>query len=336
MSSVLDQVLSASKPDDLFGGKDADGAKAIYRRLLKQVHPDKFEDRHRARATEASANLTRLYTELVNPTVKPFVITTKRGTHEVGTLLAKGDVANVYRATSEGKPSVVKIARSPKNADLIAREVTALKKIKDEVHPELTAFYPQVLDTFKHRDAQTRIDRRGVVTDQHVHGFVPLHEVRAKFPAGLDPRDAAWMFRRILIALSGLHRIGIVHGGIVPPHLLMELDKHGLVLVDYTASCIEEDAVVPFLAKGWDWVYPNEVSAKVTPTPETDIYMAAKVLEYMMGDQAPRQMRAFVKGCTIGTQKSRPGDALSLLEEFTELIERLYGPRKFRVFRLPD
>lgn len=335
MTSVLEQVLAAKKPSDLFGDKDAGAAKPIHRRLLKQVHPDLFEPQHRARAEQAVANLNTLWDQLTKPKSADIVITTKRYSHTLGELHARGDICNVYLATSDGAKTVVKLPRSPKNSDLVVNEAKVLKKINAEVSSELRAFYPELLDVFKQRDESTKIERRGVVMTLHKTGFVTLTDVRKKFPQGIDPRDMAWMFRRLLIALGGLHDIGVVHGAVVPDHMLMELSAHGFVLVDYSYASTE-GSIIPAFAKGWEKAYPDEVGVKLTPTPATDLYMAAKVLEYGMGEQAPRQLRAFVKGCTVGTQANRPGNAWELLAEFTELIERLYGPRRFRVFRLPN
>jgi hypothetical protein len=54
-----------------------------------------------------------------------------------------------------------------------------------------------------------------------------------------------------------------------------------------------------------------------------------------MGDKAPKPMRTFAKGCLLASQHRRPGDAWRLLEEFDELLEGLYGPRRFRPFTMP-
>jgi len=41
-------------------------------------------------------------------------------------------------------------------------------------------------------------------------GFRSLAEVRSAFPAGIDPRDAAWMWRRLLVAVGAAHRAGVI------------------------------------------------------------------------------------------------------------------------------
>jgi hypothetical protein len=44
-----------------------------------------------------------------------------------------------------------------------------------------------------------------------------------------------------------------------------------------------------------------------------------------------RRQRAFADGCMQGEPRMRP-DAASLLQEYDELLEELYGKRTFRVF----
>jgi hypothetical protein len=62
--------------------------------------------------------------------------------------------------------------------------------------------------------------------------------------------------------------------------------------------------------------------------------MAARCLTWLMGDPAPRELRAFAAGCAQPTLKARPDDAWRLLGELDEVLERLYGPRTFRPFTL--
>lgn len=53
----------------------------------------------------------------------------------------------------------------------------------------------------------------------------------------------------------------------------------------------------------------------------------------MLGDRAPAAMRAFAAGCMQPDARLRP-DAADLLGEFDDLLDRLYGQRRFRPFEL--
>jgi hypothetical protein len=77
------------------------------------------------------------------------------------------------------------------------------------------------------------------------------------------------------------------------------------------------------------------VAERRPASPATDIYMATLCMTGLMGDKAPRAMRSFARGCTLPAQNRRPSDAWRLLAELDELLEKLYGPRRFRPFHLP-
>ncbi len=47
-------------------------------------------------------------------------------------------------------------------------------------------------------------------------GFRSLTEVGTAYPDGVDPRDAAWMWRRLLVGLGFAHRAGVLHGAVLP------------------------------------------------------------------------------------------------------------------------
>jgi hypothetical protein len=60
--------------------------------------------------------------------------------------------------------------------------------------------------------------------------------------------------------------------------------------------------------------------------------MATKSLLALIREPVPQRLGAFAAGCTLATRSRRPDDAWELLREFDELIERLWGPRRFRPF----
>jgi hypothetical protein len=82
-----------------------------------------------------------------------------------------------------------------------------------------------------------------------------------------------------------------------------------------------------------DW-YPAEVPARQRPGPGTDIAMATRCMTNLMGARAPGPLRAFAAGCELPALSNRPDDAWRLLDEFDGVLARLYGPRRFRPFRL--
>jgi hypothetical protein len=70
-------------------------------------------------------------------------------------------------------------------------------------------------DGLTSEDVITGLQRRANVIGR-LTGFRTLAQVRAAYPRGVDPRDAAWMWRRLLVAVGAAHRAGVIHGAVLP------------------------------------------------------------------------------------------------------------------------
>ncbi len=53
-------------------------------------------------------------------------------------------------------------------------------------------------------------------------------------------------------------------------------------------------------------------------------------------ETVPWQLQNYLKACTLPRPQQRPQDAAILLDEFDALIERLWGPRTFHEFVMPQ
>jgi serine/threonine protein kinase len=260
------------------------------------------------------------------------------------TWFAAGDIATLYRGRFRGRttPALLKVPRDPDRSDLLEREAVALVQLVQDGSARFRPYAPQLVESFQHRDAATGAIRRANVIEL-AEGFRSLAEVRAAYPGGLDPRDVAWMWRRLLVALGYAHRAGVIHGAVLPEHVLIHPEDHGLVLVDWCCSvsgCYAAKdpsglvpAVVRRLADAGH--YPPEVLSRRRASPATDVFMATRCMTGLLGDGAPRSLRAFADGCTLQAPSRRPGDAWRLLGELDDVLERLYGPRRFRPFAMP-
>jgi hypothetical protein len=252
----------------------------------------------------------------------------------------RGDLAQLQLVSHDRGPALVKLVRDPRDNDLIEREAVALRQLASDGEERFRAYVPRLFESFRHRDADTGVLRRANVIS-HLPGFSSLAEVRAAMPEGVDPRDAAWMWRRLLVALGFAHRAGVVHGAVLPVHIMIHPGDHGLALVDWcysVPSCYAQtdpSGLVPAIVTRFaDW-YPAEVAARRPASPGTDIFMAARCMTELMGDRIPRALSLFARGCRLRAPRRRPADAWALLGELDELLERLYGPRTFRPFTIP-
>ena len=149
----------------------------------------------------------------------------------------------------------------------------------------------------------------------------------------------AWIWRQLLLVLGYAHARGVIHGSVLPHHILIH-PAHDLMLVDWRFAVRDPSdtgAHIPALSDRYaDW-YPVEVTTKASPTPATDIAMSARCMLDLLGvvpGLSPR-LTAFLESCLIPAQSGRPQDAWSLRDEFTRLIEQLWGPRRRITFTMP-
>jgi hypothetical protein len=329
----FDDALAA-----LTGGFPADPREAAghHRRLARLLHPDMAPPGRAAEASAAFARLTAAWDAWQARQRARETVTGGLHAYVLGPVLAQGDLATVrsarYDARGERTAAVLKIPRMPRDNDLMEHEADVLARLRTVGEVRHRAYAPALIESFR--------QRHGDGTEHVVNAFAPLTgfhtlaEVAAAHPGGLDPRDAAWMWRRLLTALGWAHRARLVHGAVFPEHVLIHPQLHGLVLVDWCyATATGTD--IPVLLPRYAGSYPPEATAHLPATPATDIHLASLCMAQLIGDRTPPQMRAFLRGCTLPEQHRRPQDAWQLLAELDDLLERLYGPRTFRPFTMP-
>lgn len=335
-------VSAARTPEDLFGG---DSPRRAYRRLARLLHPDLVPG---AETAGCFAKLVRLWAAYGGNAEAPgrredttwspsgedaawtrpredaeTVITTGRGTRRVGKVFRRGATAVLYES---GADALLKVARSHADNDLMRREADALSGIERNGDPLLLPYVPRLAESFRYRSGG--VERQANVISRVPDGFVSLTEI-AERRTVLDPRDAAWIWRRLLVALGAAHRAGVVHGAVFGHHVLVHPIDHGLVLVDWSQSVPLGSPLTVLVARHRD-DYPPEVPARGPATEATDIHLATRCVAALMGERVPTAIRRFLRGSLI----SPPRDAWRLLGELDDLLDDLYGPRKYRPLHL--
>lgn len=330
------QVAEATSAEDVVGPDDT-GRKQRVRDLQRFFHPDCWVSHPTARdvAERAFARLQELLANEAKAGSSTFEVSTRKRTYLVDGLAFRGSVANLYACSyvrdpgGKLKQGLLKLPRSVRDNDLVTAEASALKKIW-ATGKRRTAYYPRLEDAFKHRDATTRVTRQAVVT-RRLDGFISLADVLRVYPDGLDARDLAWIWRRALAAVSLLSELEIVHGSLIPEHVLIHPVEHGVQFCGFTSS-VPAGQTIKVLGGKPKRLYPPEVLNKEPADHTTDIYTLHKTMELMLRRDQPKQFRAFVRGVCFDRQAVRPQDARVLLGDYDELLERMYGERKFRVF----
>lgn len=249
--------------------------------------------------------------------------------------LAAGDLADVHLAEADGRELVLKITRPVAGNRFLVAEARRLQALAarsgDRSYRE---FVPRLVESFSHRGPD---GSRQVNVFRHRLGFFTLEEVRRQHPSGLDGRHLAWVFKRLLTVLGFAHSCDLVHGAVLPPHVMIHAENHGLQLVDWIHAAPIGETLDLVLGAFREW-YPREALNYEPAGPATDIYLAAKCMIYLAGgdplaercpSEIPRPMRQFMETCLYRAARMRPQDAWKLHEEFDELLGRLFGPPKY-------
>lgn len=316
------KIEQAVSPQTLLG-KDPEKE---YRRLAKLVHPDVAPATMKERASRAIARLNQLRDQL-NHKLPKHACRIGKWTVEEG--LIRGDICDLFRAVSSKHPEgILKIARHPGDLDLLEAESAALKKLASSKHEQAGQFkhyFPTLIESFL---ASGR--RANILTPS---SGLTLAEIHGAFSGTLGFRHVVWMMNRLLSALGYAHTIGLVHGAVLPPHLLYQTDDHHLVLLDwcYSRKIGEPLSAIP---RGYADYYPPEVVRHRPAVPATDIYMAAKCL-LPLSLEVPKLFRPVFDWCLASSPASRPQHAWDLQERWRSLAEEEYGPPRFVPLAIP-
>jgi hypothetical protein len=367
LKDIANRILGSTDYMQVFGAVPGGGdalahVKHTYRQMARTVHPDLHQGD--PLANRAFSRLGDLYAQAKTAALNGdygnrrtlAAITTKKGEHHLMRTAAGGDLTATYLSETvlrngEACLTFCKVAKNPADADLIQAEARTLKRLREggtdtSLHP----FLPELLDAFAIQ--QTGKPKLQANVLRRLEGFRDLTEVMRAYPDGVHALDMAWMWRKLLYVLGYVHYQEVIHGAVLPQHVMILPDKHGLVLTDWCYASQKDgsahEPIKALVSAYKDW-YPAEVLGKSNPGPATDILMAARTMTYLMGgdpktgnypgnSNVPRPIRAFFKGCMQPAIEARPQNAWELLAEFDELLERLgppYYPRRFRPFYMP-
>ena len=222
-----------------------------------------------------------------------------------GALFARGDLANLFKVSN----GLLKLARNPADNDLMDREAAAMRTLARRVPARLAAYFPRFLEAQRVDDPRTGAERRGNLIGA-LDGFISLAEVRRRFAGGVDPRDAAWMWRRLLVALGAAHRAGVdprrrASRARADPSGRARARAGRLVLLGSAGAPLP--AIV---GRYRDW-YPPEVLSRQHVRARTDIWLATSCMTGLIGDRLPAPLGAFARGCLLASAAPPPAGRLA-------------------------
>jgi serine/threonine protein kinase len=273
-------------------------------------------------------------------------------------LPVEGEVYDLYlarfydTALSKDRDVLVRVASGEDVNDLAQNEARVLAHLnRGIVHlsPGNKMQIPELVESFE-------IAGKWVVVTEYARRYYSLEEIRAIYPNGVDAVHVAWMFNRMLTAMLTAHTSGVIHGAILPPHVLIhsgsETDdlRHTGILIDWTNAVMETSTNVwPNLStmssvEEYQSFYPPEVLMRKPATPQTDLAMAAGCAIYLLGgdveteempDSTPWNIAQLLRSCREKNLALRPRSVADFYDQMKAALRVCFGEPKFHFLELP-
>jgi hypothetical protein len=264
--------------------------------------------------------------------------------------IAHGDFSDVYTGQRARWPTelvLLKFLRDHKDIDLFENEWDAIQALHGSDAPgadEFTTLIPQPIIQGDISSGSQKGKRVSIF--RWIGGFHhTLDEVIQAYPKGIPPRASIWMWRRILEVLTFIHASGMIHGAVLPPHLLVQENEHGMRLVGYSC-CGRTGKKVRAISKGFESFYPQEKCSKLKLSKQLDLAMSARCIATALGGdpesgslpkEVPALLAKIVQRVAQIKPTGAPGeDAWNIREELGEMAEQVYGPPQFIPIVMPS
>jgi serine/threonine protein kinase len=251
---------------------------AAHKALLQIYHPDRTGDDRVAKSlgeahqTLSDGKARKKYDRERNRDAGKVI-----GNYRIIEEIAEGGFGKTYRGehTLLGTPVCIKHASrvSPQDEAILMGEAKAIWDLRHYA-------IPSVRDILKLEDGSLAL----------VMSYIPgptLDQITDK-RGSLDAETVCWITERVLNALRYLHFHGVVHGDVKPQNIIVQPEKHMVVLVDYGLSLIRP--VADSSSNGYTPFYASpEQQAGLTLLPESDFYSLGMTMISALGGDLGRK-----------------------------------------------
>jgi len=262
---------------------------------------------------------------------------------------AQGDISDVYTGERARWPTelvIIKLLRDRKDIDQLKNEWAALQTLHQSDASGADFFTTLIPQPIIHGDisAGSYVGKR-VSIYRWTSGFHHTFDaVMQAYPQGIPTRASIWIWRRILEVLSFIHASGMVHGAVLPTHLLIQENEHGIRLVGYSCSG-RIGKKLRTISQTFESFYPQSARSRLTLTAQLDLAMSARcVVALLGGDPATASISTTVPApitkilqrvARIEPTGQLYEDAWSIREELGEIAEQVYGAPQFIPIVMP-
>jgi len=297
---------------------------AAHKALMLVYHPDKIGDDRVAKSLgEAHQTLVDDKARKKYDRERGKGVGKVLGSYRILEEIAEGGFGKTYRGEHVmlGTPVCIKHAShvSPQDEMILIEEAKAIWDLRHYA-------IPSVREIIKLDDGSLAL----------VMSFIPgptLDQIVEK-NGTLDAETVCWITERVLNALRYLHFHGVVHGDVKPQNIIVQPEKHMVVLVDYGLSLIRPSA--DSMAKGYTPHYaPPEQVAGMTLLPESDFYSLGMTMIASLGgdlgrkrvpEDLPDHVCKFIRRLVAHDILDRPRwDNEDLVEELRTVRKKAFG-----------
>ncbi len=245
------------------------------------------------------------------------------GNYEVVRQIGEGGFGRTYEARhiilDEKACLKQNINLSNADTELLKQEAKLLWKVH---HYSL----PAMRDFFK------APDNSYVLAMSFIEGKT-LDKVIEKHKA-LHPEEVCWISQRLLNGLHYLHNMGIVHGDVKPPNIIVQPREHNAVLVDYGLASYRPTHKTSAVGYTAIFAAPEVIDGK-PPIPESDIYSLGLTMIYAMGgdalaktypDYVPKPLQDFCNDLVRFNPLDRPSwEKQDLIARLSDVRQEVFG-----------
>jgi serine/threonine protein kinase len=255
--------------------------------------------------------------------------------------LATGDSTDVFLGRwvqRLGEQVVIKVLRSASDRDLLVREHAFLRRLHESPLPGTSHFAGLIPEPVACGPARVGASERFLMVLRWRSGFLhTVEDVMRYYTQGVDPHVAAWVFKRVLEILHWSHQSGVLHGAVLPPHILIHPRDHGAMLIGWS-SAVGATTVgtqrIPAVSRAWKSWYPAGSSA----SPANDVAMAARSVLAMAGAStfdSGGTLPGPISSLMIQAAGGAFSDALALRTLLSERIVEVFGPPQWHPLWMP-
>jgi hypothetical protein len=265
-------------------------------------------------------------------------------------LHAVGEFCNLYYGIRNDPHEVVavKLSREGTSEDLQAlrREcetIGIIRSAKVQGSDYFSAFLPEVVVP---ASVENVCGPGGYIGTANLFrwrsGFqYTFEDVLRKYPGGVDPKAAVWVWKRSLEFLGWLRRTGYVHGSLTPQHFLIHPRDHGVVFTGWSRATREGTPLL-IRSQGYEAFYPKSTWDGGVVDSRVDLTMLSRsVIHLLGGSLKDHSVPSSVPGPLAEllyrySEENLPEatDAWQVLEEVSQRAKKAYGENQFHNIHL--